>query len=967
MADPEEEICATGQPVESTKMKPVTFQHVFQEELKSVNASRIKRRVPKQARPDNLIGLAFSGGGIRSATFNLGILQALARKRILHRFDYLSTVSGGGYIGSWFAALAYRFLKSVQGASFHDVETWLLDNETSALRWLRHYSNFLTPRTGAVSADTWATIATRFRNVFLTHIILGLGLSGLCLILDWTIFSLVKATDNTRGLELLWVGSTLLFFTFIVAASDTVAELPHHSSPIEELKQTRSQRLKIKVAVILPFVAGCVSLNCGLWARLDFVSVPIGWWALAGASFYFVIWGIVAQMSVARRLIVRRVRRSTDRPVISTVALMLFSPLAGAGGGCALWAYELLLNHSPSWTNISWVIVVFGSGVVMFVVILATTVHLALLGRGLMPQGRDSATRTLGQLLLAAIVWTLSASLVEFGPLLIRWLRFSGMSSLLLTLAAGLSLLGVFAARSGRTGEKLGTPPLIARSAKFAESVSTDIDKLEEADWKHVAAFLIKLPIKLSMIFTSREVMGVVATFVPYVYAVGLLLLVSTAAQISRGLLFDFPEAQQLWASPVVSWPRISEDYWVVVEASGGDYNLVIAAILLFSALAISWRLDNNSFSVNYFFQSRLVRYYLGASNPNRKPQPSTGLDPADDLPLSALAHEYCGPYPILNATLNVTTSRELGYTAVAKSFVFTPLYSGYDLALADAFDRTQRYLPSYSSTAAAGSSSSLGAFPPLSVFGDDSRGGVSLGTAMVISGAGANRYSGHYPVLATSVFMRLFDVRLGWWIGNPLNAEKWRRGAPEWGLLSSAIPAGDPSSGYIYLTDGGHFDNLGVYELIKRRCRIIVACDAEFDADYNFEDVAALVEKVRADFGVQIRLDLDQLRPAKSERQSECNFVVGDVLYDLSNPDDRGKLVYVKIGMPKSPTHAEASDVLPHDVWHYFKWHKAFPHEATARQWFDEQQFESYRALGEYIGGQVAAEIARFIEKIDR
>src|ERR1700735_579509 len=52
----------------------------------------------------NLVGVAFSGGGIRSATFNLGVLQALAELKLLHRVDYLSTVSGGGYIGGWLAA-----------------------------------------------------------------------------------------------------------------------------------------------------------------------------------------------------------------------------------------------------------------------------------------------------------------------------------------------------------------------------------------------------------------------------------------------------------------------------------------------------------------------------------------------------------------------------------------------------------------------------------------------------------------------------------------------------------------------------------------------------------------------------------------------------------------------------------------------------------------------------------------------
>ena len=77
---------------------PTTFARVLQDELGRVNASRQKRGVTAKAHADNLIGLAFSGGGIRSATFNLGILQALAEKGLLHKFDYLSTVSGGGYL-----------------------------------------------------------------------------------------------------------------------------------------------------------------------------------------------------------------------------------------------------------------------------------------------------------------------------------------------------------------------------------------------------------------------------------------------------------------------------------------------------------------------------------------------------------------------------------------------------------------------------------------------------------------------------------------------------------------------------------------------------------------------------------------------------------------------------------------------------------------------------------------------------
>jgi predicted acylesterase/phospholipase RssA len=109
MAHPEAVRVDPAPPPESDN--PVTFEQVLRDELGCINRSRPNRNVSSTARAENLTGLAFSGGGIRSATFNLGILQALAEKGLLHQFDYLSTVSGGGYIGSWLAALTRRFTK----------------------------------------------------------------------------------------------------------------------------------------------------------------------------------------------------------------------------------------------------------------------------------------------------------------------------------------------------------------------------------------------------------------------------------------------------------------------------------------------------------------------------------------------------------------------------------------------------------------------------------------------------------------------------------------------------------------------------------------------------------------------------------------------------------------------------------------------------------------------------------------
>ena len=101
--------------------------------------------------PDRpMTGLAFSGGGIRSATFNLGITQALAELKLLRQFDYLSCVSGGGYIGGWLSAFIHLKCNSKVEEAEDKLKTGGAEN--SAVRYLRSYSNYLTPKAGFFSA-----------------------------------------------------------------------------------------------------------------------------------------------------------------------------------------------------------------------------------------------------------------------------------------------------------------------------------------------------------------------------------------------------------------------------------------------------------------------------------------------------------------------------------------------------------------------------------------------------------------------------------------------------------------------------------------------------------------------------------------------------------------------------------------------------------------------------------------------
>src|SRR3954469_3536394 len=288
---------------------PTTFDQVLRDELGRVNGARSLRnstcandteKLP-EAHEDNLIGLAFSGGGIRSATFNLGILQALAQDQLLRKFDYLSTVSGGGYIGSWLAAFTKRRTDPPKDAtwargSFADVEEALTPSkyepdqraEPPVVHSLRLYSNYLTPRVGLISGDTWAMLGTWMRNTILNQTIFGMIFVSLLVLCQALILRLIHATQDQNDFALLIAGGLFLSCACVSMAIHVVAEV----SPGQILKSW-FQRIKVMATVMLPFVLACVLLNCGLWERTDFGDTALVWWALSGAGFYLVVWGIV--------------------------------------------------------------------------------------------------------------------------------------------------------------------------------------------------------------------------------------------------------------------------------------------------------------------------------------------------------------------------------------------------------------------------------------------------------------------------------------------------------------------------------------------------------------------------------------------------------------------------------------------------------------------------------------------------
>jgi len=392
----------------------------------------------------------------------------------------------------------------------------------------------------------------------------------------------------------------------------------------------------------------------------------------------------------------------------------------------------------------------------------------------------------------------------------------------------------------------------------------------------------------------------------------------------------------------------VSAYYWLALSHSTWWRVLGFGLLLFGISRFMGARIDVNEFSLHNAYRNRIVRCYLGATNPERRPNPFTGFDENDNIFLHLLL-PLGAPFHLLNATLNVVKGKELALQArKARSFVFTPLYSGFDYAEDEAVGKMPGALKSDADAHPTSDSkvSKGGAYRLTQHCSWKSRyPGARIGTAMAISGAAVSPNMGHYTTGAVSFLLTIFSVRLGWWLGNPRSKECWENGWPRssWrALINELTGSTNEDQCEVYLSDGGHFDNLGVYELVRRRCRVIVACDAGADLSCACDDLASVVEKCRVDFATDIRIQLNEIRPAlpllpgdQRLRLSKSPFAIGEIHY----PDDReGVLIYIK---PSLNTD------LPQDVLAYARLADAFPHQSTVDQFFDESQFESYRALG--------------------
>jgi hypothetical protein len=850
-----------------------------------------------------LMGIALSGGGIRSATFNLGILQKLASLNVLHKFDYMSTVSGGGYIGSWFSSWIHR------SGSFSKINDRLcpgksqdpLADEVRPIRWLRMFSNYLSPNVSIMSSDAWASGMTWLRNTLVNQVILLLSLltilSFISNIYSWWI-SVKNGMVRQDAPHIFWFS----FFMFIIGGfmAATAMRSFYNINKKESDKGWFKQVKKLIIRFIWKFnqtnsiphllvfwgaisaliISTYFAANPLYLYKDDRLDLLIGVFSSAFLAFFLVAlrgnyhkrWDL---MEIGKK----NVATEEDSKDKNLSGKILFTITASTFAASALLVFLLMLF----WENtdkiykltgllelkkdFDEIFLVVSIPIILEIFSLAVILRMALMGNLFPDYRREWWGRMGGYIHRFMLLWTI----VSFSALIMPDLWNNYMVYL--------------------KGDKNSSIwPVVCAWGGWSTIIGWGLKKAFESKDETKA--------------TSKSYITIILKIIPFVFMIGILLIGSWIMEIIKG--YKFFSGQ------------IKEEEW---------RNFLVTLTLAAITLLLSWRVGVNEFSLHHFYRNRLIRAFLGATRSRedriKTANAFTGFDANDDILLSSMCTKngYFGPLPLINSTLNATVVNALDrQDRMGESFVFSPLYCGYDFS------------PTRSSTYNIDHVYEYG-YRPTNEFSNE-KGGPTLGTAMAISGAAINPNWGYHSSATMAFLLTLFNLRLGWWIGNP-RLDEWRKPDPNFGLLylmRDLIGKSDINMDFVCLSDGGHFDNMGLYELVRRRCQYILIGDAEQDQENTCEGLANAIRRCRIDFGVDIDFGFE-INMIKDKTK---HIAKGSIFYPgVSKP---GTIIYIKTVITKEVSV---------DVKEYGSENKKFPHQSTGDQFFDEAQFESYRKLG--------------------
>jgi hypothetical protein len=945
--------------------KPLETVDVLREEAKAIHGVTARSVEGKSGtelyqelnRLDSA-ALCLSGGGIRSATFGLGVIEALAvnprqaraanegekqsssaDKSLLRQFHYLSTVSGGGYIGSWLSAWIAR-------VGYPEVWCKLIgrrahpDEEPGETSWLRAYSNYLTPKLGLFSADTWTAVALYVRNLVLNWLVILPALVLLLLAIKvfavtgfWST-AIVVGFGRYAVVAFVLVGVLLMMYALRFAllnrpsrflgpvvsrrkTSPTASAKNAHRDEAANVSGGADEGTFVKHC-LLPalFAAFLLALYLVIrgpkllnWSLALLVGIAMG----AGIVIYAAAW-IWAWPPKHGRAGTSGMRSPNywPRDFISwSIAGAVYGALIGLGvyilAHYDLWFLIGNINRPspagyfvPSGAGYFLIALIYG---VPWIITAQLTAEMIFVGlTSWQPHSdadREWFGRSTGYFTVVALMWLAITFLVLIAAE-VAWLFLKNYDSA--KYASALAAVGsaLFSTLVGKSGKSSAT------------------------DQKDKSGLLMRIAVPLAAI-------------------VFLIMLVLAISYLLDYLIFG---ESLIYSSLLAAGPR---------SKIGEELIWLAASVVVFVIVAVvAWSHVNiNRFSIHALYRNRLIRGYLGASNADREPNPFTGFDGGDNMPMAELWPPKPGskwqPFQVVNIALNVVNSKRLAWQErKAESFTATPLHCG---------------------TAGLG-------YRLTSEYGNNDRGGLTLGTALAISGAAASPNMGYHSSPIVSLLLALFNVRLGWWLGNPGpngSPDYYKSDGPRIAIqpfIAEMFGRTTDDRNYVYLSDGGHFENLGLYEMIRRRCRCIVISDAGCDPNYGFEDLGNAVRKIAIDLGVYISFgQLHQLKNRSKDNAviEGAYYAIGEIDYKTApewnsganpgqdNPEN-GYILYIKPGYHGT----ESAGVVA-----YATANATFPHETTGDQFFSESQFESYRTLGFEIMDGALREATENVETI--
>jgi hypothetical protein len=344
--------------------------------------------------------------------------------------------------------------------------------------------------------------------------------------------------------------------------------------------------------------------------------------------------------------------------------------------------------------------------------------------------------------------------------------------------------------------------------------------------------------------------------------------------------------------------------------------------------------LDVNITSSNGFYRDRLSKAYLFRQNDDGT------ISSNDDQKMTGLNRDgTAAPYHLINTTLNLPGCVDPNLRGRnADFFTISKWYTGSEHT---GYCQTEKieYLDSH----------------------------FNLGTAIAISAAAVAPNMGAMTMKRFVFIMTLLNIRLGYWVPNPQkintvgNLTKWMW--PNVGprhLLNEAFGLLNARQAHVNLSDGGHIENLAIYQLLKRHCKLIIAVDGEADPQMAFNGLVTLIRYAEIDMGITIKIDLEKIR-TRDPGISQAHWTLGTIQYGPGDDgqEEAGHLLYIKSSLTGDENEY---------IRAYRRKNPSFPHQTTADQFFDETQFECYRALGEHIAlGALEDEKIQSLIRVDR